>query len=108
MAGRALFVYGTLMSGARVQELTGRHFPQRPATLSDFVRIVPPGGYPYIVPQPGGRVEGFLIDDVDPSSLRALDAYEDEGRLYHRRRVEVTVEGMRVACDTYVGGDRRP
>ena len=103
MTGAALFVYGTLMSEARLHALTGRRFPRRPARLEGFERIRPLHGYPYIVPTPGGAVEGFLIEGVDPAALGALDAYEDEGRLYLRRPVEVLVGERRVPCETYIG-----
>ena len=59
-------------------------------------------GYPTIVPQAGGRVEGVLVEGVDAASLAALDAYEDAGRLYARRPAEVLVDGERVPCEVYV------
>jgi hypothetical protein len=91
------------MSEAHLYSLTGRRFPRRRATLEGFERILPNHGYPYVVPKSGGQVEGFLLEDIDAPSLRTLDAYEDEGRLYERRPVEVTVNGRRIACETYVG-----
>jgi len=103
MAGASLFVYGSLISESRLHSLTGRRFPTRRARLEGFERVLPGRGYPYVVPRPGGRVEGLLLEEIDPASLRALDAYEDEGHLYLRRPVEVTVEGRRVPCETYVG-----
>ena len=108
MPGTRLFVYGTLMDAARLRTLTGHAFPHQPATLTGFVRIAPPGGYPYVVPRAGGRVEGLLLEEVDPASLGALDAYEDEGRLYRRTAVEVQVGSRRVGCDVYVGKPARP
>jgi gamma-glutamylcyclotransferase (GGCT)/AIG2-like uncharacterized protein YtfP len=98
-----LFVYGTLTDPAQVQRVTGRDLRRRPAVLDDFVRREPPGAYPWIEPEPGARVDGWLLDGVDADVLAALDAYEDEGRLYHRRPVVVTAGGRRVACETYVG-----
>lgn len=103
MAGTSLFVYGTLMSEAHLYSLTGRRFPRRPARLEGYERILPNQGYPYCVPKSGGQVEGFLIEDVDAASLATLDRYEDEGRLYHRRPVEVLVDRRRVPCETYLG-----
>jgi len=103
VARTALFVYGTLTSERCVREVTGRSFPRRPARLEGFERLAPPGGYPYIVPKPGGVVEGWLIENIDPPALERLDAYEDEGRLYLRRPVEVIADGERVSCQTYVG-----
>jgi gamma-glutamylcyclotransferase (GGCT)/AIG2-like uncharacterized protein YtfP len=98
-----LFVYGTLMSPRQLSAVTGRAFPTRPAMLPDFVRIIPPGGYPYVVPQAGSAVEGLLLEELDATALAALDAYEDEGRLYTRRSVRVEVDGATVACEVYVG-----
>jgi hypothetical protein len=45
----------------------------------------------------------MLVEDIDAASLRALDAYEDEGRLYVRCPVDVLAQGKRVPCETYVG-----
>jgi len=107
MPGAALFVYGTLLDDARVEAVTGRRFPRRPARLEDYERIAPTRGYPYIVARAGSVVDGALLEDVDAASLRALDRYEDEGRLYVRRTVTVVVDGARVACETYVGASVR-
>lgn len=101
--GTALFVYGTLLSEAHRWSLTGRRFATRPARLEGWERILPNQGYPYIVPRSGGQVDGLLLEDVDAAALATLDAYEDEGRLYHRRPVEVLSRGRRVPCETYVG-----
>ncbi len=98
-----LFVYGTLMDESVLYSLTGRRFPRREAELLGFERLIPNNGYPYIIPNSGARVQGILLSGIDPSALVALDHYEDEGYLYHRRQVEVTVEGRRVPCETYVG-----
>ena len=102
MGGAALFVYGTLTDEERLEQLTGRRFPHRRATLEGFARVVAAHGYPTIVPQAGGRVEGVLVEGVDAASLAALDAYEDTGRLFARRPAEVLVDGERVACEVYV------
>ena len=103
MGATRLFVYGTLTDAAQLRALTGRIFPRRAATLPGFARLVPAGGYPDVVPRAGSSVSGILLDDIDPTSLRALDAYEDEGRLYRRTAVEVEVDGTPVACEVYVG-----
>ncbi len=102
MGGAALFVYGTLTDEERLEQLTGRRFPRRRASLEGFARVVAAHGYPTIVPQAGGQVEGVLVEGVDAASLAALDAYEDAGRLYARRPAEVLVDGERVSCDVYV------
>jgi gamma-glutamylcyclotransferase (GGCT)/AIG2-like uncharacterized protein YtfP len=101
--GHRLFVYGTLMSQRQLVAVTGRPFPTRAATLHDYERIIPPGDYPYVVPRPGGVVDGTLVEDLDAEALAALDAYEEVGRLYTRRPAEVLVDGTAVPCDVYVG-----
>jgi len=97
-----LFVYGTLMDPSCVERITGRRFPTRPATLHGWTRTIGRHGYPVIDPALGGWVEGRLLDDIDDDALRALDAYEDEGRLYRRQAVHVSVDGCSIACQAYV------
>ena len=72
------------------------------ARLDGFRRITAPSGYPTVVPSTGDSVTGLLLREVDPESLRALDAYEDEGRLYRRTAATVVVDGRAVACEVYV------
>ena len=98
-----LFVYGTLMNESVLCSLTGRCFSRDEAELPGFERFLPHNGYPYIVPNPSARVQGILLTGIDPTALAALDRYEEEGRLYHRRRVEVTVGGQWMPCETYIG-----
>ncbi len=100
--GVALFVYGTLLDRVRLEALTGRRLPNRPATLDGFARVQAAHGYPTIVPRPGSRVDGLLLEDVDAASVAALDAYEDAGHLYARRRVEVLAGGRLIVCEAYV------
>ena len=100
-----LFVYGTLLGEPQLVAVTGRTFARRPATLAGFVRIAPAGGYPYVVPRPGASVDGMLLEGLDADALAALDAYEDEGRLYVRQRVTVSADGRAIPCEVYVGRD---
>ncbi len=104
MTGKVdLFVYGTLMSESVLYSLTGRYLPGCETELSGFERFLPHNGYPYIVPNPSARVQGILLAGIDPPALAALDRYEEEGHLYYRCRVEVTVDGRCVPCKAYVG-----
>lgn len=103
MASVRLFVYGTLRDPARLRALVGRDLPCRPARLDGFARRTGDLGYAYVVPAPGHVIDGFVVDDVDAAGLRALDAYEDAGRLYTRRTVVACVDGAEVACEVYVG-----
>ena len=91
------------MEPACVERVTGRRFASRAATLRGWTRTIGAHGYPVIHPSPGGAVEGLVLEGLDADALRALDAYEDEGRLYLRRSVTVAVGGQPVSCETYVG-----
>jgi len=98
-----LFVYGTLMDRALVQQLTGRRFRTQAALLHGYRKVVPQNGYPYIVSDSGGTVEGIVLHDVDAVALRAFDAYEEEGELYRRTAVVVTVDAQPTPAFAYVG-----
>jgi len=89
-----LFVYGTLMDDALVRQLTGRHYRKERAVLPGYRKVVPDGGYAYVVPDAGAVVEGFVLLGVDDEALRIFDHYEDEGRLYRRIDVIVTVGNL--------------
>jgi len=104
VAAESVFVYGTLTSQELVVALTGRRFPSCPATLEGYARVFPEalGGFPNIVPRAGEVVTGLLLENIDTASLRALDAYEDTGRLYCRQPVEVVARGVRVSCEAYL------
>jgi len=101
-----LFVYGTLASQDRVHALTGRRFRRLAAELAGYERVVPRRDYPYIVPNPRGKVRGHVLLGVDPVSLAALDRYEGEGVLYHRRRVAVRLGAETASCQAYVADPR--
>jgi gamma-glutamylcyclotransferase (GGCT)/AIG2-like uncharacterized protein YtfP len=101
-----LFVYGTLLDDARVREVAGRTFPRRPAILAGHRRVWPRRSHPSIVPDADASVEGDLLDGIDDRALAAIDAYEDEGRLYVRDDVTVTCAGTAVRCFVYRA--RRP
>jgi gamma-glutamylcyclotransferase (GGCT)/AIG2-like uncharacterized protein YtfP len=98
-----LFVYGTLTEPACVERVTGRRFASRAATLHGWIRTMGADGYPVIHPSPGAVVDGKVLDGLDADALRALDAYEDEGRLYLRREVTVVAGGQSIPCQVYVG-----
>ena len=97
-----LFVYGTLLDPACVERVTGCRYRSRPATLHGWARTIGEHGYPA-----DAEVAGLVLDDIDDHALRALDAYEDEGRLYRRLPVSVSVDGRPTACDAYVSPTSR-
>ena len=91
------------MEPARVERVTGRRFAGRSATLYGWTRTIASHGYPVVHPSPDDTVDGIVLDGLDAAALRALDVYEDEGRLYLRRQVTVLVEDEEIPCETYVG-----
>jgi Gamma-glutamyl cyclotransferase, AIG2-like len=95
------------MEAACVERVTGRRFAGRAATLHGWMRTIASHGYPVIHPSPDDRVDGIVLDGLDTAALRALDAYEDEGRLYLRRQVTVLVGDEPIPCETYVGHSSR-
>ena len=96
-----LFVYGTLMDKRLLYQLTGKFFSTFPAVLRGFKKLDSHLGYPYILPYKTSKVEGLLIKNIDPESIKKLDRYE--GQLYSRKRVAVVWGGKRTACEVYVG-----
>jgi gamma-glutamylcyclotransferase (GGCT)/AIG2-like uncharacterized protein YtfP len=98
-----LFVYGTLMDDRVVASLTGQHLRKEPAALRGYRRVLPAVGYPYIMTDAQGVVDGFVLHNVGAEALRAFDKYEDEGRLYRRTEVVINVAGREEPAWTYVG-----
>ena len=94
------------MDKSLVYQLTGKFFPEIPACLENFKKLNSHFGYPYIIPDKDSKVEGILIKNVDPESLKKLDRYEVEGQLYTRRSVGVISGGERATCETYVGNPK--
>lgn len=97
-----LFVYGTLLDDAQVQEIVGRPLAWRPALLEGYSRTLDPTiGYPVVHPLGGASVDGKLLEGVDVDVLAALDAYE--GPAYRRVIVQVqTSDGRSVDAYVYV------
>ena len=50
-------------------------------------------GYPCILPAKGSRVEGLLVKNIDAASLKKLDEYENEGRLYFQKKGDGDMRG---------------
>ncbi len=98
-----LFVYGTLLSPYYFQIIAGKDLPRRPAHLHGFRKVSSPQAFPYVVPDEGGVVYGILIEDIDPETMKVLDRYEDEGKLYARCEVNVHVYEGEVRAFTYIG-----
>jgi len=95
-----LFVYGTLMSPAVFRAVLGKRLVPRPedadnsetfhprdAVLDDYTKVSPDSTYLYAVPDPHGRIRGYLIGPLPASCMSALRRFE--GRNYSRKKVTV-------------------
>ena len=61
-----LFVYGTLLSDRHVKLILGRRVETEPAVLNNYMRIVPPGAFFFIVRQKGSQVRGRILKALTP------------------------------------------
>lgn len=99
-----LFVYGTLMSDNHVRLILNRTVASEPVTLFNYMKVVPPGAFYFIVRQRGSQVRGRLLKNLTLEELERLDGFEDEGNLYYRKTVVVRDQNdQRRRCMTYVG-----
>ena len=95
-----IFVYGTLMKGERAEnllagsEFLGNYF------LKDYA-MYDLGSYPGIVEQKGQGVAGEAYL-VPAERMEAIDSYEGEGSLYHRRIVPVSNHEKTIFAKVYV------
>ena len=96
----AIFVYGTLMRGQRAS-----HMLDEAVFCGQFIlrnhAMYNLGRYPGIRPFPGGQVMGevyFISDHMLPQ----MDEYEEEGSLYHRKKVQVEQDGTALDAWAYI------
>lgn len=67
-------------------------FHPLPAVLNGYTKTSPDNTYLYAVPDPHGRIRGYLIGPLEPTCLKALRKYE--GKNYVQRTVKVdTADG---------------
>lgn len=95
-AGRdSVFLYGTLADREVLERLLGRRLRPGelvPARLPGFRRVrARRHGYPVLVPDPAGRVDGFLLLRPTAEDIRRIDFYEEED--YRAVRLEVERAG---------------
>ncbi len=95
-----LFIYGTLRhpwvfravlgkrlltDGSSADE--GQSVLAREAVLAGYKKISPDNTYLYAVPDPHGRIQGYLVGPLPMEAMKALRHYE--GRNYRRATVQV-------------------
>jgi len=96
-----VFVYGSLLDGARQRQVLGREVRMLPARLKGFERGR--GRYFYIVPQREAETSGAILLGLDARDLAALDRYEEVPNLYTREPVTVITEGAgQITCWCYI------
>ncbi len=109
-----LFAYGTLMNPEVFRGVTGlRLVPTaeeadgltrlhaRRAILPGYRKVSPDHSYLYAVPDPMGRIRGYVIGPMPGHVLTALRQYE--GRNYARRTVTVHTRGGTERAVVFVG-----
>ena len=98
-----IFTYGSLMFPEVWTRVTGLTRPGLPARLTGHAaRRIQGAAYPALVPCPGALTEGILYEDVPPSAVALLDAFE--GDFYERLLLEITQgsDGTAAWAGTYV------
>ncbi len=109
-----LFVYGTLMAPTVFRAVLGRRlvtdprqadgvesFLARHAVLAAYKKISPDRTYLYAVPDPQGRIHGYMVGPIPHECLAALRQYE--GRNYRQARVKVLTAEGKVPAVAFVG-----
>lgn len=100
-SGQPLFVYGTLLYSDLLQRIVGRKVDGIPAQLDGYLRRTILGKrYPGLSPEPGGRVQGLLFEDLSMTELKRLDRYE--GNEYVRKRISVNLGRQSRQCWAYL------
>lgn len=74
--------------------------------LYGFKLYPSPYGYPFILPDEAGEVEGKLWDCLNDEDMDKLDVYEglcDIPPLYFRQKVQISIENEFVEAWVYIG-----
>lgn len=98
-----LFIYGTLRKKTVIRAITGKTFPRNRAVLHDYKIFEQRSGFPYILNVKGNKVNGYILRDLDDTSLEKIDRYENEGTIYSRIAVQVETANGAADAYTYVG-----
>lgn len=102
-AGRAVFVYGSLMYLPVWGQVVKGVYACKAATANGFQRYAVPGEtYPAMVRTAGAAVRGLVWLDVNADDIARLDAFE--GSEYAREEINIEIEGTGevLLADTYL------
>ena len=103
---KKIFVYGTLQFPEILKRLTGKTFSLKPAILNNFQRCcIKDCDYPALIQSSGAKTEGFILEDMDDISLKAIDIFE--GDEYEKKEVTVNVDCEKVEAIVYVWNAER-
>lgn len=95
-----LFVYGTLLQPAIMQQVTGRMFPALAASLPGYQCYrLRNRTYTGIIEQANARVNG-VVYQINQRALRLIDLYEDG--CYQRQMLKVNTAKGPVLAHTHV------
>ncbi len=97
-----LFAYGSLRHAAFLESITGGMHRSESAVLKGYKKFFSHFGFPFIMPEPKGRVHGKCYFDLTPEEIRKIDHFESQGTLYDRKEVTVTVHGRPVKAQAYI------
>ena len=109
-----LFVYGTLMNPHVFRAVLGKRLVRRAddadnmdslypryAILDDYTKVSPDSTYLYAVPDPHGRIRGYLIGPLPGECMSSLLKFE--GRNYSRRRCRVQTKDGAEKAVVFIG-----
>ena len=108
-----LFIYGTLMDPTVFRAVLGRRLVFTPedmddeaclaedAVLDGYNKTSPDNTYQYAVPDPHGRIRGYVIRGLPPDCMPPLRRYE--GRNYRRRKAKVHTRADSVGAICFIG-----
>lgn len=100
-----VFVYGTLMYTAILNNFGLKDNETVTATLDDYLpKVVRGAHFPGLDEEKGKYTEGLVIKGVTREQLESLDRYEGEGELYDRITVNTYPDNAAetIECETYV------
>lgn len=96
-----VFIYGTLLSPAILEKLTGKSFKTSSAVLSGYKRYcIKNCDYPAIIRVDGSKTNGLIIEKTDDLTLAVLSFYE--GDEYEIKKVIVLLNGKPENALTFV------